>query len=97
MDGQRQEIYRKYANMQKLCMSIDSSNDWIISLQEAPMKLFLTNIKIKIQSNPSYSIEDFYLNILTISKIDDASINPDDKTKVKRYIEYFLKITKAII
>ncbi len=78
-------------------MAIDSCNDWIISLQEAPMELFLSNIKIKIHSNPSYSVEDFYLNILTISKIDDASINSYDKTKVKRYTEYFLKITKAII
>ncbi len=97
MDGQRQEIYRKYANMQKLCLAIDSNNDWIVSLQQATLELFLSNIKVKIHENPNYSVEDFYLNILTISKIEDTSINLDDKTKVKRYIEYFLKITKAII
>ncbi len=44
-----------------------------------------------------YSVEDFYLNILTISKIDDASINSEDKAKIKRFIEYFLKIAKVII
>ncbi len=97
MDGQRQEIYRKYANMQKLCMAIDSSNDWIISLQQASLELFLSNIKVKIQANPNYSVEDFYLNIMAISKIDDASINSDDKIKINRYIQYFLRITKAII
>ncbi len=91
------EVLRKYNNMQKLCLSINSTNDWVISLQNASLEIFLHTIRIRINENKNYGVDDFYKNILEISKLNEKEINDDDKAKIKLYIEYFIKITRAII
>ncbi len=44
-----------------------------------------------------YGVDDFYKNILEISKLDEKNIKDEDKKLIKLYIEYWIKITNAII
>ncbi len=90
------EVNRKYNNLQKLCIKIDSKNEWVISLQQTTVEVFLFTIKKKILEGPC-TTESLYNSILEISKIKDADIIEEDKKLIHRYIEYFYKISNAIV
>lgn len=91
-----EEVRKKYVSMQKLCLEIDVNNEWVISLVKSPLELFLATIRKKMLDNPNSNTESMYRNILDISLIEESNIKEDDKVKVKRYIEYFMKIVKVI-
>ncbi len=91
-----EEDRKKYVNMQKLCLEIDSNNEWIISLVKSPLEMFLATIRKKMLDNPNCNTDSMYRNIIEISLIEESNIKEDDKVKIKRYIEYFMKIVKVI-
>lgn len=91
------DVNKKYSNMKELCMQIDGKNDWVIKLQSTPVDLFLLTIKGKLNSNPNCDVDCLYKCILEISKIDEAKISKEQKYLVRRYMEYFIKITQALI
>ena len=41
--------------------------------------------------------ETIYRDIINVSKIDESKVKEEDKTLVKRYIDYFMKISQTIM
>ena len=89
-----EEVYKKFENLKKLCKEIDSNNEWVKKLSESSFELFICTIKNHINGNPNIQVEELYNSIITTSRIDEKNMQEVVKKKVKRYIEYFLKIAK---
>ncbi len=92
-----EEVSKKYSNMIELCKRIDERNEWVIQIKGTSVELFLATIRKKMNENPKHNIESLYRDIINISKIDESIITPTDVVLVKRYIEYFQKISLSII
>lgn len=82
----------KYNNLQKFLMTIDDANEWIQWIQTVPFEQFYLTIKAKAQLSTDQIMSD----IIQTSKIDDAKLNDDIKTKLLRYIEYFKQVSAII-
>lgn len=91
-----EEVNKKYNNLKNLCNRIDEKNEWIISLQTTSLQLFLHTIRSKL-AEPNATNDTIYSDIINVSKIDENTVKSEDKTLIKRYIEYFTKISQTIM
>lgn len=91
-----EEVNKKYYNLKALCNRIDEKNEWIISLQTTHLELFLYTMRLKL-AEPNANCGTIYKDIISVSKIDENTVKEEDKTLIKRYIEYFTKISQTIM
>lgn len=91
-----EEVNKKYNNLKTLCNKIDDKNEWIISLQSTHLEIFLHTIRTKLDE-PNANNESIYKDIIEVSKIDENTVKEEDKILIKRYIEYFTKISQTIM
>lgn len=89
-------VNQKYNNLLNLCKRIDDKNEWVITLQNTHLEIFLYTIRTKL-SEPNANNETIYKDIINVSKIDENNVKEEDRILIKRYIEYFSKISETII
>jgi len=84
------ELRNKYNNFIKLCLSIDPNNDIFLKLEKYPVEIFIMNVKEKNK----LSNDEIELELRQKAQIENIKLTEDQENKFKRYISYFLEISK---
>lgn len=89
-----QSLESRYNNFIQFCLKIKPDNEYVQKLQTVPMPFFLKAIKDKYDESLT---EDNIVDIICEKcGLIKSEINPDDLNKLKRYIDYFGEIVRAL-
>ena len=87
-----EEVSKKFNNFKNLCNEIDSSNSWIVWLNES---VDLTTFLLGIKSKSNLSHNELYNEMLIATELKHEVIEPFSE-KLKKYFEYFKLISNII-
>lgn len=87
------EHLEKYEKFRTFCATIPSiSSNYILALQTCPFELFILAIKNK----GDMPIEEIIKDAIEKANIDLTKIPEDIQQKFKRYLQYFILVSKIL-